>query len=70
MKVFAAVFHKVSDFTYDKLKKGAKCVCNFVKERVVPKVKSVIECVSEHIHNLFSRIRQAVTKRKARVQNA
>ena len=70
MKTVAAVFHKVSDFAYDKLKKGVKCVCNFVKERVVPKVKSMIGCVTEHIHNMFSRIRQSVTKRKARVQNA
>lgn len=43
----ADIFHKVSDFTYNKFKQGIKIVSKVLKERIVPKIRQTVENIGE-----------------------
>ena len=60
-------FGKISDFTYEKLKKGAKVVSKTVRERVIPKVRSVIETMTLFIHDTVASVHRAVAHRHVSV---
>lgn len=61
------IFGKISDFTYEKLKKGAKVISKTVREQVIPKVRSVIETMTLFIHDMAASVRRAVAHRHVSV---
>lgn len=57
-----AIFCRASDFTYDKLKQGAKTLYSFVREKAVPNVKESLERIWEFLGTVVGRLRAANTK--------
>lgn len=70
VKTVTNIFHRLSDFTYDHMKKGAKAIYEAALKHVVPCVKHMIEIVTEHIRGVFSSIRHAFGQTRADIRNA
>lgn len=69
LKTLKNVFCEISDFTYEKLKKGVKVVHRTVQDHVIPKVKEMIETVSFRLHEVVVHIRQAVLGNRTQVSH-
>lgn len=55
-------FRKVTDFTYQKLKQGVKAIAKVARERVIPKVRTMIETVGSFVRSVADRVRSALRR--------
>lgn len=58
-----AGFRRISDLTYAKIKQGVKDVAKVARERVIPKLRSMIDSVGGYVRGLVDRLRTAYHNR-------